>query len=222
MLERLRHPVIVRGLEAVLEGPRPHVVLEHLEGPRLSRLLRRHGALAPEQLVPLGLQLSSALHYLAAEGVVHLDVKPSNVIMGAPARLIDLSIARGLGELERVAHPIGTAAYMAPEQCEPAERGPLTPAVDVWGLGATLHHAAAGRPAFRAPRRAGDPFPQLREAPDPLPPSVSAPLAALIGACLDPDPAARPPPAELAAELEELAAALPQRPVLGRFRIRPR
>jgi serine/threonine protein kinase len=222
LLERLRHPVIVRGFDAVLVGPRPHLVLEHLEGPRLSRLLRKQGALEPEQLVPLGLQLCSALHYLAAEGVVHLDVKPSNVIMGAPARLIDLSIARNLTELAHVAHRIGTAAYMAPEQCEPERRGPLTPAVDVWGMGATLYHAAAGRAAFRAPRRAGDPFPQLRETPEPLPPSVPPRVAALIGACLEQDPTARPRPADMAAELEEIAGTLRQRPVLGRFRIRPR
>ncbi len=114
LLERLRHPVIVRGFGAVLEGRRPHVVLEHLEGPRLSTLIRKQGALEPEQLLPLALQLCSALHYLAAEGLVHLDVKPTNVIMGAPARLIDLSIVRTVAELERVDHRIGTDSYMAP------------------------------------------------------------------------------------------------------------
>ena len=84
------------------DGPRPHLVLEHLEGPRLSQLLRKHGALPMEQLLPLALELASALHYLAGQDVVHLDVKPSNVIMGAPARLIDLSVTRDLkGRIER-------------------------------------------------------------------------------------------------------------------------
>ena len=55
LVERLRHPVIVRGFGAALDGPRPHVVLEHLEGPRLSRVIRKQGALEPEQLLPLGL-----------------------------------------------------------------------------------------------------------------------------------------------------------------------
>jgi eukaryotic-like serine/threonine-protein kinase len=110
LVERLRHPVIVRGFDAVLDGPRPHLVLEHLEGPRLSRVIRKQGALEPEQLLPLGLQLASALHYLEEEGVVHLDVKPSNVILGAPARLIDLSIARSVDELAAVTHRIGTDA----------------------------------------------------------------------------------------------------------------
>ena len=226
LLQRLKHPVLVRGFDAVLAGPRPHVVLEHLEGPRLSKLIRKQGALEPEQLFPLGLQLGSALHYLSAEGVVHLDVKPSNIIMGAPARLIDLSIARTVAQLAHLERPIGTDAYMAPEQCDPQLRGPVTPAADVWGVGATLYHGAAGHHAFRkAPRDAHeeeDRFPQLREAPDPLPSALSPPVAKLILGCLEPEPAARPTPVELVGELEELVATLPQRPVLARFHIRRR
>lgn len=225
LLERLRHPVIVRGFGAVLDGPRPHVVLEHLEGPRLSTLIRKQGLLEPEQLLPLALQLCSALHYFAAEGLVHLDVKPTNIIMGAPARLIDLSIVRSVAELERVDYRIGNDSYMAPEQCDPVGRGPATTAADVWGMGATLYHAAAGRRPFSKGRRGGtlvERFPQLEEAPDPLGQPVPPELAVLIGACLDPEPAERPAAAELAAQLEHLVAALPKRPVLSRFRIRPR
>ena len=221
LLERLRHPVIVRGFGAVLDAPRPHVVLEHLEGPRLSTLIRRQGLLEPEQLLPLALQLCSALHYLGTEELVHLDVKPTNIIMGAPARLIDLSIVRSVAELERIEHPIGTDAYMAPEQCDPRGRGPTTTAADVWGMGATLYHAAAGRRPFPPGQRDGSPrerFPQLEEAPDPLGPPVPPELAALIESCLAPDPSARPAPAELSAQLEQLVAALPKRPVLSRFR----
>lgn len=225
LLERLRHPVIVRGFGAVLEGPRPHVVLEHLEGPRLSTLIRRQGRLEPEQLFPLALQLCSALHYLASEGLVHLDVKPTNVIMGAPARLIDLSIVRSVAELEGVGHRIGTDAYMSPEQCDPRGRGPATTAADIWGMGATLFHAASGRRPFRPGLRDGsldERFPQLVEAPEPLGPPVPVELAGVIESCLAPDPAARRAAAELAAELEQLVAGMPARPVLSRFRIRPR
>src|SRR4051794_18907045 len=63
---RLAHPVVVRGFGAVLDGPFPQLVLEHLDGPTLDELLSRHGALALEQLLPLGLHVASALHYLAA------------------------------------------------------------------------------------------------------------------------------------------------------------
>jgi serine/threonine-protein kinase len=222
MLEQLDHPVLVRSFDGVLEGPRPHVVLEHLDGPRLSTLVRRYGPLAREQLLPLGLQLCSALHYLGGEGIAHLDVKPSNVIMGAPARLIDLSIARPLEKLAGTRHRIGTDAYMAPEQCDPVERGPITAAADMWGAGATLYHAASGYPPFRRASPADDRHPQLREPPLPLPERVASPLPELLAGCLDPDPSARPTPSQLAAELELLVDALPRRLVLGRFRVRTR
>ena len=119
MLERLNHPVLVRSFDADLSGPRPHVVLEHLEGPRLSTLLRKYGPLPLEQLLPLGVQLCAAAHYMAAEGVVHLDIKPSNIIMGAPAQLIDLSVARTVDECARLRSAVGTDSYMSPEQCVP-------------------------------------------------------------------------------------------------------
>jgi len=75
LLGALAHPLLLRSFGAVLDGPRPHVVLEHIEGPRLSTLIRRSG-LALEQLLPLGLDLVRLLRYLAAEQVLHLDVKP--------------------------------------------------------------------------------------------------------------------------------------------------
>ncbi|MGH3012931.1 MAG: protein kinase domain-containing protein, partial [Gaiellaceae bacterium] len=176
-------------------------------------------------LLPLGLQLASALHYLEEEKVVHLDVKPSNVILGAPARLIDLSIAQPLDELAAITHRIGTDAYMAPEQCDPKRLGPLTSAADVWGMGASLFHGAAGMPPFPQGVRDGsreERFPQLQEEPAPLPGTLDPEAAELITACLAFEPERRPTAAEVAEELEHLVAAVPQRPVLSRFRIRPR
>jgi eukaryotic-like serine/threonine-protein kinase len=108
LLARLAHPVVMRGFDVVREGRFPHLLIEHLEGPTLRELIDRHGALPLEQLLPLGLHVASALHYLAAEGVVHLDVKPDNVVMGAPPRLIDLSVARGLADAARLRRPVGT------------------------------------------------------------------------------------------------------------------
>jgi serine/threonine protein kinase len=222
MLERLQHPVLVRSFGAVLEGPRPHVVLEHLDGPRLSTLIRKYGPAAREQLLPLGLQLFSAIHYLSGEGVVHLDVKPSNIIMGAPARLIDLSIAQPVEALVGKRSPIGTDAYMAPEQCDPPSRGPITSAADVWGVGATLYHAASGRQPFARPGPDDPRFPQLDQALEPLPDKLPAELRELIEACLDPSPAARPVAADAVAALELLVDALPRRLTMGRFRVRVR
>jgi serine/threonine protein kinase len=225
LVERLRHPVIVRGFGAVLEGPRPYLLLEHLEGPRLSRIIRKQGRLEAEQLLPLGLQLASAIHYLGEEGVVHLDVKPSNTILGAPARLIDLSIARTVADLVGETHRIGTDAYMAPEQCDPARLGPMVPATDIWGMGATLYHAAAGERPFPSGNGDGtrqERFPQLAEAPQPLPAHVDGDVAALVLACLAFEPTDRPGPTELAEELERLENDVPRRALMSRFRVRPR
>jgi serine/threonine protein kinase len=220
LLERVRHPVIVRSFDAVLDGDRPHLALEHLEGPRLSTLVRKYGPLEPEQLLPLGLQLCSAIHYLAEEGIVHLDVKPSNIIMGAPARLIDLSIARSVNELRDTRRRIGTDAYMSPEQCDPEARGPITGAADVWGVGATLYYAICGHPPF-ALDQAGPRYPQLTDAAPLLPASVAPDLAELIESCLRPNGAERPAPAEVAARLEPLVDGLPQRALMSRLRISP-
>src|SRR5918998_4102711 len=65
LLERLAHPVLVRGFDAVLGGPYPHVLIEHLEGPTLRRLVKRGGPLPPEQLLPLIVHVAAALHYMA-------------------------------------------------------------------------------------------------------------------------------------------------------------
>ncbi len=148
MLERLRHPVLVRSFGAELAGPRPHVVLEHLEGPRLSTLVRKYGPLPAEQLLPLGLQLCAAAHYMAGRGVVHLDIKLSNIIMGAPARLIDLSVARTADDCLRLRSAVGTDSYMAPEQCLPGAGAPIGPAADVWGIGVTLYRSLTGERPF--------------------------------------------------------------------------
>jgi serine/threonine protein kinase len=194
MLRALAHPMLLRSFGAALEGERPHVVLELIEGPRLSTLIRRYG-LSVEQLLPLALNLCSVLHYLAHERVVHLDVKPRNIIMGGDPRLIDLSIARRIDTLGGLRSPVGTEGYMAPEQCDPDRFGEIGPASDIWGLGATLRDALPAR----APAR----------------------VTALVAACLEPRPFDRPTAAELADALEPMVDALPA-PRLGRFRPCPR
>ena len=218
-LARLNHPVVVRMFDATLDGDRPHLLLEHLDGPTLSRLLRKYGPLEPAQLLPLALSLCSALHYLAEERTVHLDVKPSNVVMGAPPRLVDLSVARTLEDAARLTRTVGTAGYMAPEQCDPVGRGPVGALADVWGLGVTMYEAVTRTRAFRVSD--DEKCPQAHVDPAPVPEEVPAQIAEVIGACLRVDPVQRPSAGELAERLEPLVASI-KRPPLRRRRPRLR
>jgi serine/threonine protein kinase len=214
LLSGLAHPLLVRSFGGVTDGPHPHLVLELVEGPRLSTLIRRYGLIL-EQALPLALSLCSVLHYLSEEGVVHLDVKPRNVIMAGSPRLIDLSVARRLEDLGALSSPVGTDAYMAPEQCAPERFGEIGSPADVWGLGVTVHEAITGELPY--PRPSDErPYPQLSCRPqtaDGLPRG----LEPLLSSCLEPYPAHRPTAAELADALEPLVDALPP-PRIGRFR----
>ena len=201
-LERLQHPIIVRSFGRALDGDRPHLVLEHLDGPRLSTLIRRFGPLAAEQLVPLARALSSALAYMSGEGWLHLDVKPRNVVMTGTPRLIDLSVARTIERARATTGRVGTDAYMAPEQCDPPRFQEIGPASDVFGLGATMIEALVGRQAF--PARAGERFPQLRPERPAVPRKAPPALAAIVLASLADDPAARPSLDEIDDALESL------------------
>ncbi len=214
LLSRLSHPLLVRSFGAELQPDRPHLVLEFVEGPRLSTLIRRYGVIL-EQALPLALNLCSVLHYLAVEGVVHLDVKPRNIIMAGSPRLIDLSVARPISELGSLRDRVGTDAYMAPEQCDPDRFGEIGSPSDVWGLGATVHEALTGELPY--PRHdAETAYPQLTCSPrmgDAVPAAVRGPLLS----CLEPRPEDRPTAAELGDALEPLVDALPA-PRIGRFR----
>jgi serine/threonine protein kinase len=200
LLLELRHPHIVRGLD-LLDGP--VVVMETLPGETLAHLIAgRPEGLDADEVAWLGLHLASALQYLHRRGVLHLDVKPSNVIAsGGRAVLIDLSLARAPGRY----HPgLGTWCNLAPEQ---ARGDALTAAADVWGLGTVLFEAAMGRPAFEDDDAEASTwetddqldagFPQLL---GPAP-RATGPLAGAIDACLAFDPADRPSIRDLAAAL---------------------
>lgn len=221
-LAEVNHPVVVRGLRHDLDSERPHIVLEQIDGPRLSSLIRRHGVLQEQQYLPLAIEMASALHYFRNIGYVHLDVKPSNIIMGAPARLIDLSVAQPAERAAALTTPIGTDAYMAPEQCDPQRAGVPGYASDVWGLGATLFHAVAGyRPFDDGEPHADsvlDRFPQLDTVPLELPIGVPPEVEKILWAALDPNPQERPTPREFAEALEPVLARQP-RPKLGGLKV---
>jgi eukaryotic-like serine/threonine-protein kinase len=218
LLQRLTHPHIVRAYE-VAEEPLPMVVMETLTGETVGHMIDREAVLSTQELAQLGLHLCSAIRYLHSHGILHLDLKPSNVIAECGrAKLIDLSVARPPGP----AHAgIGTHYYLSPEQ---ARGGDLGPAADVWGIGVVLFEAATGEPAFDDPDAPdeddddldygesgseslgeGD-YPQLTATARridefrPLPRE----LADLVSACLDPAPELRPSVDELMRRLEPL------------------
>jgi serine/threonine protein kinase len=207
LLQGFTHPHIVRAYD-VREEPVPLVVMETLVGETLAHMIEeRHVTLSVEQLAQLGLHLGSAIRYVHAHGYLHLDLKPSNVISECGrAKLIDLSVARPPGAAPR---GIGTWCYLSPEQ---ARGGELGPPADVWGIGMVLFEAATGRPAFDDESEAGDhEYPQLTHTARRVEELCSLPreLGDLVAACLEPDPARRPSPAELMAELESLAGLPP-------------
>ena len=209
LLRTIDHPYFMRLLAADTDGPRPFLELEFLDGPRLSTLLHRHGAFSGDQLYPLGRQLAAAIHYLHKQGLVHLDVKPRNIIMGPVPRLIDLSIARRLDEVATLKSPLGTDAYMAPEQCDRALLRSIGPGTDVWGVGVTLYQAATRQLPYPKGRRDGtgpDRWPQLVADAEPPPAKVDRRAAEVIMWCLRRDPAQRPSPLQLFEAFDELAA----------------
>jgi serine/threonine protein kinase len=196
MAEGLRHPNLVRLLRWSAALPRPYIVLEHISAPTLADLLEEVGSINVPEILLLAIRMLSALHYLHRRALLHLDVKPGNVTTGDPARLLDLSVARFAPGALKLRHAIGTPPYMAPEQCL---HGHVTPATDVFGLGATLYEALTGMRPFSD----GDPeakereqrYPQLVE--DPVPPrEIIAGLPALLDefvmACLAREPELRP------------------------------
>jgi eukaryotic-like serine/threonine-protein kinase len=142
LLLRLTHPHIVRAYE-VQTSPTPLVILETLPGETLSHLIdRRQRRLSTQDAAQLGLHLCSAVGYLHRNKILHLDLKPSNIIAtNGMAKVLDLSIARAPG---RHRGGIGTTGYMAPEQ---ARGGVFGPATDVWGIGVTLYEVMMGEPA---------------------------------------------------------------------------
>jgi serine/threonine protein kinase len=199
LLKRLSHPNLVRAYD-VQPGPRPAVVLETLGGETLQHIAAHRRAPA-RQLAVAGVQLASALRYMHSEGILHLDVKPSNAVAdGANAKLIDLSIARPPG---RVRPGRGTWCNMAPEQ---VRGGVVGPPADSWGLGTVLYELATGESPFGDDR--DHDHPQLHRRADPVRAHrrLPAALGEAIDASLEPDPARRPTPDELIERLLPLAA----------------
>jgi eukaryotic-like serine/threonine-protein kinase len=170
---RLSHPAIVTLYEAAVDDDGAYLVSELIRGTTLAHLLQA-GSLSDCDVAEIGIAVCDALGHAHAQGVVHRDVKPSNVLVPerpvtkmSVAKLTDFGVARVIGgdSLTRTGDVIGTAAYMAPEQAEGREAGA---AADLYSLALVLYEAftgvnplRAGAPTQRA-RRLGAHLPPLR------------------------------------------------------------
>ena len=191
---RLTHPALARILASGEAGGRSYLIRELVSGRTLEERIAADGALGWRALAPLALALAAGLGAAHAQGVVHRDVKPGNVVLGADdrsPRLIDFDLARDVAaaaertRLTETGAGLGTLLYAAPEQLLTARDA--GPPADVYGLGVTLRHALTGRPPFAdvapeaffeaALRRGLGP---LRPAPPDLPRPVADVLARAV------------------------------------------
>jgi serine/threonine protein kinase len=147
---RLNSPNVVGVHDVIIEDGAAYLVMELVEAPTLAELMKERGALPAEEVVSIGLHVLSALETAHAAGIVHRDVKPSNIMVlpDGGVKLADFGIARAMDDprLTATGTMMGTPGYMAPELFN----GQLpSPATDLWALGATLFHALEGRSPFQ-------------------------------------------------------------------------
>ncbi|MFJ6567266.1 protein kinase [Streptomyces sp. NPDC091292] len=197
-------------VDADPQAPVPWLATAYLPGVTLRRAVVLTGPLPPAAVRALGGALAEALRGIHAAGLVHRDLKPSNVLVtGDGPRVIDFGIARGAGDrpgLTGTGDMIGTPGYMAPEQI--VEGLPVSPATDVFALGAVLAYAASGRAPFGPGNaavllyRAVHDEPELADVPD------ESGLRELIADCLRKSPERRPDPEAVLRRTADRAAPL--------------
>ena len=213
---RLNHPGIVGLYEFVQHeyGPgegRAFLVSELVEGPTLRQMIDRD-MFSDREVAGVAIETARSLDHAHSRGVVHRDVKPSNLIRSdetGQTKLMDFGVARlaGVEELTAAGDVLGTLAYMAPEQADGLDAGPEA---DVYSLGLTLFEAWTGVNPRRGKTAGETVLAATRELP-PLSayrPDLPAELTDLIDDCLELDPEWRPSAAELAEGVSSLAESL--------------
>lgn len=215
LLAGLRHPGIVRlvAFGQLDEGGAPYLAMEWLEGEDIAARQRR-SPMPLAMCLEIGAQIADALGAAHAAGVVHRDVKPSNVFLVGSrggenalpgpiqAKLVDFGVAASEdGKLTKTGAIIGTPAYMAPEQAR--GDGEVESRADLYSLGATLFEMIAGRPPHVGPtpiailaRLVTTPAPRLSEILTGVPPALDELLASMLST----SPAERPASDEIVAE----------------------
>jgi serine/threonine protein kinase/Tfp pilus assembly protein PilF len=212
----LKHPGIV-PIYAIGEARGVHFfAMELLAGASLKRVLE-DGPLDPTRAARIAQEAAEALAYAHAQGVIHRDVKPDNIVLREDGRAVvtDFGLARRVsdGSLTREGVIVGTPLYMAPEQAR-GDGGPVDARADVYGLGVTLYELLAGSPPFESARDTGVLLQKIeRDDPEPLGkrvPGLPTPLIAIVETALEKDPAQRyQGAAALAADLGRFLAGEP-------------
>ena len=201
---RLSHPGVVTVYDIAHDGGQDFIVMELVSAPTLEELVRTTGPLPPERAARLGLGLLDALEAAHRAGIVHRDLKPRNVMVreDGATKLADFGIASVQGDprLTATGLVVGSPAYMAPEQVE-AEA--VSPATDLWALGATLWFAVEGQPPF-----GGGEFQTLNAIVSgrPRQPQRLGALTPVLARLLVKEPAGRATPADLRPLLRQVAA----------------
>ncbi|MFC5723265.1 protein kinase [Streptomyces gamaensis] len=201
---RIRGGCTARLVAADLEADRPWFATQYVPGPSLHDKVAEEGPLSAAQTASIGAALAEGLLAVHDAGVVHRDLKPSNILLSPKGpRIIDFGIAwaTGASTLTHVGTAVGSPGFLAPEQVRGAA---VTPATDVFALGATLAYACTADSPFGQGSsevmlyRVVHEEPQLMAVPDALAP--------LIHACLAKDPEDRPSTLQLSLRLKEIAA----------------
>ncbi len=193
---QLAHPSIVRVFD-VTHTPRiTYIVMEYIEGASLAVRLRESGPLPPRRVLWLGVQVCLALKAALAQGLIHRDVKPANILVSksGAVKLVDLGLARQVDtETGGARLMAGTPNYMAPEQASDAGHSDFRS--DMYSLGVTLYHAALGRLPFSSTNPAEVLAMHRTQAPPPpqaLAPGFPREVERLLLWMLEKDPASRP------------------------------
>ena len=187
----LSHPNVITVYDVVDAGGEPMVVLEMVPSRNLATLISEQGVLSTAQAAVVGFATAAALRAAHRAGITHRDVKPGNVLVAhdGQVKLTDFGIARNVADapMTTAGLVLGSPAYIAPEV---AAGQPVTPAADLWGLGATLFAAVEGRPPYDV---RGDPVSTITEVVDgEVPrPSAGGPVADVIAALMVKEPAKR-------------------------------
>ncbi len=195
-LALMDHPGLVRLLDSGHSDTQAFLVMEMVEGTTLAQLLFQ-GPLSPARTATLGSQLAHGLAYAHLQGIVHRDVKPSNILLDAngDAKLSDFGIARLLDDstMTLAGTTLGTTAYMAPEQLEDHQVGI---SADVWSLGVVLMECLTGRRVFEG--TPSEVVARRLRGPVPLPGDLPVPWKLILSGMLDHRPEQRLSASEVA------------------------